>query len=403
MGALLGAVRGLPGFIKGLLVGAAIVGIVWTSLSVANGGGQNGLLGKGPPSPDIPPAEYLYLDGSRVLAYIGQVEGGLSKSEKQTLGITQSVSGSLTAGAAAQLNASAQSQQSSEKTVSPTVADRAYEFLRVLRANGDAGRQCRGQTLKAGRPWLGTIDARLTKHNSEPRIKKQLRCIGVGNFVRILNAHLYLPPYASVLKKARYALPYLGDFKRRRHPAESPVPRNLRRAAARYRKSVGRNPRLPFVLPAVSDLRDNPPETVTFFVPTRYLGLTAEPSLLSGDVTVVGKIVHNDLRSSKPSSAPQASPERFPHHYVDFETIETFGGALRRAPTTLLNELQVCSLRELGVPQLPPPKAGAQPAYPRLRAPSKCSRQRRAVIAPVRGSVTFPAPVVVVVPIAIYR
>jgi hypothetical protein len=393
--------KGIKQILLAAGAGALVVGIAWVISSSGGGGARAGLLSKGPPSPDISPAEYLYLDGSRVLAYLGQVEGGLSASEKQTLGITKSVSGGVTAGSVAQLSASAQSQQTAEKTVSPKIADRTYELLRVLRANGDAEEECPEGRLGERRPWLGTIDARLSEHNTENRIKRKLKCIGEGNFIRILNAHLYLPPYASVLKKARYALPYVGDFKLRRHPAESLVPRKLRRALARYRKIVGRNPRLPFVLPAVSDKRGNAPETVTFFVPVRYLDLTAEPSLLSGDVTVVGKIVRSDLRSRADVQAQGEPVERFAPQYVDFQTIETFGRALQRARNPLLNELQVCVLEKLGASIPGAPGAGNAP--PRSHAHRKCSKERRAVIARVRGSVTFPAPVEVILPIAIYR
>src|SRR5438034_5614970 len=45
--------------------------------------------------PDTPPAEYLYLDEPRVLAYLGQIEGGLTAAEKRTASQTESVNASL--------------------------------------------------------------------------------------------------------------------------------------------------------------------------------------------------------------------------------------------------------------------------------------------------------------------
>jgi hypothetical protein len=350
------------------------------------------------PRPDTPPVEFAYLDGSRVLAYLGQAEGGLSKSEKRSLGSSQSVTASLSAGTAAQVGAASQSQQSSEATVSPTVADRFYRLLRVLRVNG--GAETCTRRLGHSAPWMGTIDAGVSPQNTEEHIKQQLSCIGEGNVVRIFNAHLYLAPYASVLTRVRYALPYLGDFGRRRHPAEAPVPPDLQRALGDYRRRVGRDPRLPFVLPAITNYLDNPQETVTFFVPTRYRGLTAEPSLLSGKVTVVGKILYADLRrgtTSTGAATRQSTPrERFPREYVDFQTIETFGSALKKARSTLLEELGVCPVALPARPARPQPAQRSSPSQ-------TCRRQRESVIDQVGRSVTFPAPVVVVLPLGIYR
>src|SRR5207244_11137997 len=128
-----------------------------------------------------PPAEYVYLDTARVLSYLGQVEGGLSKSEKRTLGLSQTTTAGISAGAAAQLSASSQRRLSSQETVAPSVADRFYRFLRWLSI--DPG----GDGFRTGR-WFYTVDAQLSpahRRNQLQNIQHGLRPADEGLFLRI--------------------------------------------------------------------------------------------------------------------------------------------------------------------------------------------------------------------------
>jgi hypothetical protein len=104
---------------------------------------------------------------------------------------------------------------------------------------------------------------------------------------------------------------------------------------------------------------------VTFFLPARYRSLSREPSLLSGVVTIVGKVVHVDARP-----ASEASVGAFPRAYFDRETLTTFGPALERADQSLLDLL-------------------------------KLDRDR--LIQHVRDSLTISSPVAVIIPLAIYQ
>jgi hypothetical protein len=65
--------------------------------------------------PDTPPAEYLYLDTDRVLAYLGQIEGGLPASAKRTESETATASASLKGGLIAEVNGTAQRSTSSRR------------------------------------------------------------------------------------------------------------------------------------------------------------------------------------------------------------------------------------------------------------------------------------------------
>jgi len=86
-------------------------------------------------SPDIPPVEFAYLDSGRVLAYLGQIEGGLAASQNRSSSAKRTTKASLTAKEIAAAEASAESLRESSETVTLTEADRFYTLLRILRAD----------------------------------------------------------------------------------------------------------------------------------------------------------------------------------------------------------------------------------------------------------------------------
>jgi hypothetical protein len=100
---------------------------------------------------------------------------------------------------------------------------------------------------------------------------------------------------------------------------------------------------------------------VTFFLPAGYSGITTEPSLLSGSVTIVGEIVY---------SAGAGAP------YIDYPTVDTFGRALLKAPAALRTDLGVCSKAppSRSLPKSAPPAALTPIPSPRLLAADPNSR-----------------------------
>jgi hypothetical protein len=124
------------------------------------------------------------------------------------------------------------------------------------------------------------------------------------------------------------------------------------------------------------------------------MGITAEPALLSGSVTIVGKIIY---------SAPGGRT------YIDYPTIGGFGSALVNAGTRFLDSLGVCA-------KTPPPetrshrgghpKAAPHHGRPRRtgsRHPNVSCTSRRRTLDAVTESVTFTPPLIVVLPLAIYQ
>jgi hypothetical protein len=303
---------------------------------------------------DTPPAEYLYLDSERVFAYLGQLLGGLSASQTRSDSIEDALTANVKGGSLAELSRSQKKLQSVQEVVTPTAADRFYRLLIVLRQ----GKSRRPSAREAN--WLFTLDGH-PGPESYGTFKKRLTDIHEGDFVRIVDAHLVLPPFAAFLPKTRYATPYTPPrVARPKHFGRLLDRPGGARELSRYRKLLGANPTLPFVLPVRGYVR------LTVFVPARYEALFDNPRLLSGNLTVVGKVIFKDPR------LPGEKPCRLLAHrcdYVDRQTIASWGSALAKGPPQVRQVLGV----------------EGQP------------------VDAVRAFVRFGVPVMVVLPIAIYQ
>jgi hypothetical protein len=196
--------------------------------------------------------------------------------------------------------------------------------------------------------------------------RRQLAEAREGDFVRIKNARLFLPPYAAIYPRVRYASSFLdGGFDAPRDRLVAPTSRSQRNQVQAYLRSIGPKARLPFVVPTLRGAR-RVKRAVTFLVPVRYQYLGKEPSLLSGNVEVLGKLVYKDPRLASDVTSDDPIEPR----YVDRQSLATFGPSLSTASPALR--------RRLGL-------------------------GRRAIDRQLRASMTFAAPVAVVVPVAIYQ
>ena len=157
-------------FSAGIAAGAAVVALSWW---LVGGGGSGSSLLQG--DPGIAPPEYAYLDNARVLAYLGQIEGGLSTSEKVTEQVTRTRNGGVAA-SGLQVGASSSQQQFVERVVTPTATARFYRLLDLLRAKGYL------ETVNYGRG----LSLRFLNRVSE------------GDFVRINGCRMRLPTYAQM-------------------------------------------------------------------------------------------------------------------------------------------------------------------------------------------------------------
>lgn len=317
--------------------------------------------------PDTAPAEYLYLDNARVRAYLGQLVDGLPESEKRTLVDSEELAAEVKAGGAGLSDKQTRST-TTDTLVKPTVADRFYLLLRLLRA-GDSDDESGNS-----RNWLTDLGGQ----TEGPQNVYEAACkVREGDFVRIRNAHLTLSPYAAVLPNATYALLDLeGGIDAPAPGIFTPRTRAKRRQVKRYRRSLGKDPRLPFIVRQLSS-EPGPGRSagVTFFIPARYLGLRNEPSLISGTLTIVGKVVYRNLgRTDKRGGARVSCGEpvhpSVPESYVDRQTVATFVPALIDGPDFVVNNLEFTE---------------------------------GTIAGNVRRNMTVKAPVVVVIPIAMYQ
>jgi hypothetical protein len=248
--------------------------------------------------------------------------------------------------------------------VTPLATDRFFKLLVELRSGGENRHKTRV-------PWLQTVDAQVRTSDDERVLRRTLATLQEGDFIRIANARMYLPPFAALVPRARYAAAYVGGKYRATQPLSShQAPAKQQRSVNRYLRALGADPVLPFVAPTVSS--DGHPTTAgKFVIPARYGSLLDNARLLSGSLTVVGKVIYLDRRTQRDRRCAHRAGMRAPLcAYFDRQSAATFAVALDRAPAT--------------VPQLL-----ALPAH-RI-GPS------------VAAALRFRSPVVVVLPVAIYQ
>ena len=254
--------------------------------------------------PGIPPPEYVYLDNGRVLAYLAQIEGGLSASEKRQRRVTETNTGGVAAGGV-EVGGSSSRDEFVEETVTPTATTRFYRLLDRL---GDKG-------------YLHE----LTASSSPASFATALGAVPEGFFVRIAGCKLRVPTYVQmdeIITESRTAISAdrawttavygtdeeiaASDIARlRASGATSAVPstapyqltpadqRRLTLAAKRFAAAIDRNPPVP--LSSCAGTREAPGKPDLLF-PVGRDALSTERSLLAGPVTVVGKVVRQVRR-----------------------------------------------------------------------------------------------------------
>jgi hypothetical protein len=336
--------------------------------------------------PTDEPAEYLYLDGARVLAYLAQFDGGNFTSEQITSQISESQSGKIAVQDALELGESLNEERSVTREIAPTAAGNFVELL-----------------------------AKLEEHHSlDPiglgRFKKEVHELPEGQFVvfrtHALSSPVYLNPYLAVRQRKTvstlFPLPPAGD-------PDRPRVERARDAAKRFRRQVGTDPRVVFALSppdkrelrarkvarsggTAASVRESQAERnstreshVEYLMPMDARLITEERSLIKfggGEFTVVGKLVRN---------FPENGDAHHPA-YVDSPTLETWARPLADAPLTLLCRTD--------------PKC-----VERLRHPEMSAEKRRAALEDAEDwalealeeQTEIPRRGAVIIPIAIYK
>jgi hypothetical protein len=280
-----------------------------------------------PAFPAHGPAEFLYLDGTRVLAYLAQFDGGTFTSKQLTSKSSDTVNSKVSVESALELGETSQQEESISKQITPTAAGNFIELLSKL------------EKLHDGLETIGL-----------GRFRHEVQHLTEGQFVRFqthgLTPPVYLNPYLAVRQRETlstlYPMPPKGDGGRALVSSQ--------RARARgFRRQVGGNPRVVFALrplnakeleemrtKAGKGKRESKEQVhrveedhVQYLMPMDAQLLTRERSLIKfggGEFTVVGKVVR---------IFPENGNDHTPA-YVDSPTRETWQQPLTDAPLNLL-------------------------------------------------------------------
>ena len=315
--------------------------------------------------PPEKPAEYLYLDVARVLTYLPQAEGGLPENETVSIEGTHSVSVDLK-GTAGGAGGSAQRKRSASRSLTPTTGSR---FLALLDHIDE--------------------DEQLKQLDLDDFDPDDFNALEEGDFVRLVGADVRMPSYASDydINKTRKHIIVAS-----RQKAYTPKQRGKLNA---FLAAVGENPRVSFLLTPKSE-----GQLYSLLLPAQYSLLSAEPTLLTGEHTVIGKVMRRLDSSNSEEDAGFGSPL-----YTDVATIASFRAALDQLPEFWL-KLRARAARQSLEETRRRLKIGADdPAFRERIEEFKDSplRTKTRLKQQLHAQTTITAPGLVILPIAIYK
>jgi hypothetical protein len=291
-----------------------------------------GVLGSVNDDPEEPhnsedPAEFLYLDTGRVLSYLAQMQGGATASEQLSHKQTTSLTAKLAFKGLIEAGTSGETEDLSERVVTPTAASSFIELLEVLEHEGDVRS-------------LELTEIKRTKKGEDVGQEEEegKKPIEEGEFVSFrTNAMLppiYVNAYLAVRQNSTLSalFPMPSD-----DPAQREVVKHQREAAHKFANQVGEDPRLVF------DLQPDGERGPEYLLPVTYSQLTSERSLIKyggGEFNVLGKVVRLFPESGRvPNEGEEA--------YVDSPTREAWGRPLKRAIRPLLCRSQPSCLHDI--------------------------------------------------------
>jgi hypothetical protein len=265
------------------------------------------------------PAEFLYLDSHRALAYLAQLEGGTTESEQVSHKLTETLGGKLALKGILEANGETQSEDFAQRDVTPTAASSFVELVEALEVAG----KLRHPTLRCFQCGCAPTE---------------------GEFVifttSAARAPIYLNPYLAVRQSVTLSalFPTGGTDNEQRKAILTE-----REAARKFATQVGTDPRIVFDL-RPGDERGAPTQ---YLLPVSYRQLTSERSLIKyggGAFTVLGKVVR-----VFPERGQKTEEEEREEPYVDSATRETWRRPLENAiPRLICSSDPVCVKRTRG-------------------------------------------------------
>ena len=180
------------------------------------------------------PAEFLYLDKARVIAYLAQLEGGEFTTVTLTKKLTHGVDGRLTVPNVGAFGGTSNEEDTLARDVTPTAAANYFELLKTLDGEPEG-------LVTLG---LGEFEERL--HGSA-----EVHGSAEGQFVRFeshgLQAPTYLNPYLALRQKTTFATLF-PPASRATDEGERKVLRRQRTRAHHFRQRLGKHPRVVFAV-----------------------------------------------------------------------------------------------------------------------------------------------------------
>ena len=246
------------------------------------------------------PGEFLYLDDERVDAYLGQLRGGLSSTEQRSISLTERHEEQAGFDPVVQVGGGSERQEVINRTVEPNAADRFFLLQSELEARfKQAERGPRFMEIKAA-------------GNACPEMKS-LEKIKEGQILRILGANLLVPTYALALAKLAHADQFRAHGQKEVKPERlAQLAPAAQRGLKQLVKSLRADPRLPLWLRI-----KQPKKGCQVFMPAQYSKVIDAPSMLTGPITIVGKVVRR---------------LRLEETYFDVDTAVRWERALKQSP-----------------------------------------------------------------------
>jgi hypothetical protein len=325
----------------------------------------------------IPPAEFVYLDGSKILNFIAELEGGEVGDIHRISKEIDSVNGKASAGPF-EVGASSQHETLAESTLTQTEASKLGVLFEDLRKDGAA---------------------RVSYHPLPLRNASDLARLREGMLVRFTTKYLLAPGYIRPYVVLRQSATLSALFPREPNPQ---ISRAQQLKAEGFARQIGPDPRLTFaVSPPLSE-----GEGLRLLLPMHYSGLTEERSLLEkglddytgGRLVVVGQVIRIFRKSSCEEDAALC-PNGIAPEYTDFGTRETWRSPLEHASNYLIDHVSHnCET---------PRSYGETKEYRELNSDSShlvpAITGRECFLRKLERQTKLFAPGAVIVPIAIYK
>jgi hypothetical protein len=345
--------------------------------------GQGGDSGSSPNR--LPPAEFLYVDGPRILNYLAQLEGGRIDEVHQISKEIRSLNAGASAGG---INAAASTQRES---VADSRITRTQSSVLALLLKDLAEDDRHGASVKP--VALGGAE--------------DLSEIREGGLVRFVTHSLlspgYIRPYLVIRQSATFGALF-PEF--RKHPTAARRAIHQRHKAKVFARQVGPDPRITFAVSPPSKEGEAP---LKILMPMHYQGLTGERSLLArgedryvgGRLVVIGKVARVFPLE------PEESEEAAAPAYTDFATQEIWRGPLEHAASDyLVDEISHrCETRHSST-ELAIAKRNLEAGVAPMRSQAILDTPiegRECFLAKLKRQTKLNAPGAVILPLAVYK